>query len=368
MKMNKLSLIIIAMAVIFACTKQKGYRIDVKLEGATGKILLEKRGTGAWITVDSAEVKNGAAVFTGNISIPDVYYISVEGKPGKAMLFVENAKLTVLGNADSLNLVKVTGSVTHSEFATVNDKIQDIQKEYMGIYKQAQEANAAGDTIRGKELMNKVEETYNQVPKLQEEFVKSNPASFATPYFLSGLQYEKTEEEMESLLKNLDPKLDSVKSVVMIKERLAKLKTVAVGQIAPDFTQNDSNGNPVKFSDVYSKNELTLLDFWASWCGPCRQENPNVVAVYNQFKDKGFTVFGVSLDREKEAWLKAITDDKLTWQHVSDLKFWGNEAAELYAVNSIPSSLIVDKTGKIIAKNKRGDELKSTIEELIGKK
>jgi thiol-disulfide isomerase/thioredoxin len=108
-----------------------------------------------------------------------------------------------------------------------------------------------------------------------------------------------------------------------------------------------------------------LLDFWAAWCGPCRQENPNIVAVYNDYKDKGFSVFGVSLDRDRDAWLKAIDDDKLTWPHVSDLAYWNNSAAQLYAVNSIPSSLIVDKTGKIIAKNKRDEALREAVSELL---
>jgi peroxiredoxin len=151
----------------------------------------------------------------------------------------------------------------------------------------------------------------------------------------------------------------------MLKERIEKLKTVAVGQVAPDFTMNDSDGNPVKFSDIYKQNEYTLLDFWAAWCGPCRQENPNIVAVYNDYKDKGFSVFGVSLDRDRDAWLKAIDDDNLTWPHVSDLAYWNNSAAQLYAVNSIPSSLIVDKNGKIIAKNKRDEELRETVSELL---
>ena len=166
-------------------------------------------------------------------------------------------------------------------------------------------------------------------------------------------------------LGNLDPKLDSIPSIIDLKVKIEKLKTVAIGQIAPDFTQNDPEGNPVKFSDIYSKNELTLLDFWAAWCGPCRGENPNVVAVYNDYKDKGFTVFGVSLDREKDAWLKAIEDDGLTWTHVSDLSYWQNAAAQLYAVSSIPHSLLVDKTGKIIAKDKREDELRKAVSEFL---
>ena len=200
---------------------------------------------------------------------------------------------------------------------------------------------------------------------MREDFIKSHPASYVTPYLIAQVQYGKEAEELEALVGGLDPKLDSVETVVMIKEQIVKLKKVAVGQTAPDFTQNDANGNPVKFSDVYSKNKLTLLDFWASWCGPCRGENPNVVAVYNEFSKKGFTVFGVSLDRDKDAWIKAIADDKLTWTHVSDLAYWQNAVAQTYAIQSIPSSLLVDQTGKIIAKNKRGDELKKFVAETL---
>jgi peroxiredoxin len=142
---------------------------------------------------------------------------------------------------------------------------------------------------------------------------------------------------------------------------------VAVGQKAPDFTLNDAEGKPVA---LYSKigSKLLLIDFWAAWCRPCRQENPNVVKVYGEFHKKGFDVVGVSLDHEKDAWIKAISDDKLTWTHLSDLQFWNNAAAKLYAVNSIPANFLLDETGKIIGKNLRGKDLYDKVNEVLGGK
>jgi peroxiredoxin len=273
--------------------------------------------------------------------------------------------MSVAGKVDSLNFVKVAGSATHDQFAVLNDQITKISEQYMALYQESRAAVAAGDTVKGRELMDEVEKMYESTNKMREDFVKNNPASYVTPYLLSQIQYGKEVEELETMVNALDPKLDSISAIVQIKEQIVKLKKVAVGQIAPDFTQNDPDGNPVKFSDIYSQNELTLLDFWAAWCGPCRAENPNVVAVYNDYKNKGFTVFGVSLDREKKAWLKAIADDKLTWTQVSDLAYWQNEASQMYAIQSIPSSLLVDKTGLIVAKNKRGDDLRKFVAEKL---
>ncbi len=130
-----------------------------------------------------------------------------------------------------------------------------------------------------------------------------------------------------------------------------------------DFTQNDVNEKPVSLSSLRGK--YVLVDFWASWCGPCRQENPNVVKAFNQYKDKGFTVLGVSLDQKKEPWLKAIEKDQLTWTHVSDLKYWQNEVAVQYGINAIPASFLLDPNGRIIGKNLRGEALTKKLAELM---
>jgi peroxiredoxin len=173
-------------------------------------------------------------------------------------------------------------------------------------------------------------------------------------------------DEIESFINAMDTAVANTDMIKDLKERVVKIKSVAIGQKAPDFTLNDPEGNPVS---LYSKlgPKLLLVDFWAAWCGPCRRENPNVVKVYNEFNKKGFDVFGVSLDQKKDDWVRAIADDKLTWTHVSDLQYWNSAAAGLYAVNSIPANFLLDENGVIIAKNLREQALYDTVKELLSK-
>jgi peroxiredoxin len=149
---------------------------------------------------------------------------------------------------------------------------------------------------------------------------------------------------------------------------LETAKLTGIGRMAPEFTQNDTLDQPVQLSSF--KGRYLLIDFWASWCGPCRQENPNVVKVFNQYKDKNFHILGISLDRagQKDKWMKAIYDDNLTWSHVSDLKFWDNAVSKQYGIRAIPQNLLLDPSGKIIAKNLRGEALAKKMEELLGGK
>lgn len=360
-------LLLVTVVAFFACNRQKdnGFEIKVNLTGSQGKILLEKRNGNDWIPVDTAEIKDGLAILKGEVKYPEDYYISILGEEPKTVVFVENTGITVTGHADSLENVRVAGSKTHDEYNRINTRIREIGEEYIGLYQQARSAGNSGDTEKAGQLMKKVQELYNGVLNLQKDFIKNNPDSYAVPYFLNRIQYGLEIEELDELVTGISEEVLSVPSLAELKERVDKMRSFTIGKAAPDFVMNDPQGNPVRFSDVYSKNKYTLLDFWAAWCGPCRTENPNVVAVYNDYKNRGFGVFGVSLDRDKQAWLKAIEDDKLAWTHVSDLAYWNNAVARMYLISSIPSNLIVDQHGKIVARNKRAEELRQTVSGLL---
>ena len=172
-------------------------------------------------------------------------------------------------------------------------------------------------------------------------------------------------EELTSYLDTFDESISNSGYITELRDRAEILKKVAVGQPYIDFTLNDTTGNPVALSDLVGKSEYLLVDFWAAWCGPCRGENPNIVAMYHKYKDKGFDVLGVSFDRNREAWVKAINDDGLEWTHISDLQYWNSAAGKLYAVSSIPHSILLDKEGVIIEKNLRGEGLQEKLAELF---
>ena len=197
-------------------------------------------------------------------------------------------------------------------------------------------------------------------------FIQQNPQSLVSLDALRAFGGPSPSySEVMPLYGTLSPAIQNSNNGKDYKASIEKLKATAVGSVAPDFTQNDPAGKPISLSSF--KGKYVLLDFWASWCGPCRQENPNVVKAYNEYKNKNFTILSVSLDRPngKNAWLQAIKDDGLAWNHVSDLQFWNNEAAKLYNVQSIPGNFLIDPTGKIVAKDLRGEELEQKLAQVL---
>ena len=329
---------------------------------------LQKREAGKTITIDSALSKNGSFTIKGGaIDYPQLIQLVAGDTRKRTSFYLENSDISITGSLDSLYKAKITGSKTQDEYQSFINSNKPLSERYSKTFIEYQAASQAGNTARVAELQKQADSIQTEMTNLQKNFVKNNPASYVSPSILGSLSYDMEADEIESIINAMDSLVASTPQIISLKEKVAVMKAVAVGRKAPDFTMKDVNDNPVSLSSKIGS-RLLLIDFWAAWCGPCRQENPNIVKVYNEFHKKGFDIFGVSLDQRKEDWIKAIADDKLVWTQVSDLQYWSNAAAKMYAVNSIPANFLLDETGTIIARNIRGDELYNKVKEILGSK
>ncbi|PQA58301.1 TlpA disulfide reductase family protein [Siphonobacter curvatus] len=326
--------------------------------------------------IDTAKITNGAFEFKGSLEAPQNAMIAIDAR-GLGMrrlnnnhiipLYLEPGTIMVQSPDSALNAsVKGTPLNVANEKLKValkssNEQMAQMMKEYQA---------ATPEQRKSKEFDEAMDARYEKIQGEQKtiyaKFIKENPKSVVSLDALRSYGGSVPEYgEVEPMYASLDESVKSTPAGKKYSETLAKLKTTAIGAMAPGFTQADTTGRLISLTDF--KGKYVLLDFWASWCGPCRQENPNVVANYQKYKDKNFTVLGVSLDQPgaKEAWMKAIHKDNLTWTHVSDLQFWNNEAARLYGVQAIPQNFLLDPNGKIIAKNIRGKALGEKLAEIL---
>jgi peroxiredoxin len=367
--MKKIIYLLVIAIIIASCSSEPHYVIKGKIEGSDSiTFYLQKREAGKAVNIDSAVSKKGSFTLKGGkVDYPQLIQLVAGDTRKRTSFYLENSEIAITGSLDSLFKAKITGSKTQDEYQSFVDSNKPLSDSYSKLVVEYQAATQAGDAARVAVLEKKADSIQTEMKNLQKGFVKNNPGSYVSPSILASLSYEMDAPEIESMINGMDTTIAALPQMVTLKERVAVMKSVAVGQKAPDFTLNDVNGNPVALSSKIGS-KLLLVDFWAAWCGPCRQENPNVVKVFNEFNKKGFDVFGVSLDQTKEDWVKAIADDKLTWTHVSDLQYWSNAAAKLYAVNSIPANFLLDETGTIIGRNLRGEDLYNKVNEILGAK
>jgi peroxiredoxin len=354
-----------ALVALASCQPQvASFNLTGQLEGVADKVVVisiyDKDGVNV---KDTLAITDGVINYSTELAEPVFVLLGEADSRNTLNFFAENVDYTINGSLDNISEAEITGGAVYNVYKSVSDAVKEIGGKNEELKKAYGEAGQAGDTAKQKAIYEEYQANQESLEDVQMDVVKANPTSPASAFIVNNVYGHSSIEEMKEGLALLDPSLNSSTYYIALSNKIEKLEAVAVGKMAPDFTMNDPEGNPVALSSF--KGKYLLVDFWASWCGPCRRENPNVVKLYAEFKDKGFDILGVSLDQKEDAWLKAIEDDQLTWNHVSDLKGWGCEAAKLYAVSGIPHTVLLDKEGKIIAKNLRGEELHAKIAELL---
>lgn len=310
--------------------------------------------------VASVVTKGEDFAFSGEIKEAGLYYISNPANQQKLFIFLDASQVTVNGSFAAIQGAAVTGSSAHNDFIAFNTVFNPLFAKLSSYAKQLNEGAKDEDGAIKKNYADVVASVNVQTDK----FIDEHPSSPVSPFVLLVLmQLNDDPMVLENRLARIEEKAKQNYFGRTAAKMVEDARFGSIGSIAPDFSQQNEQGKEVKLSDFRGK--YVLIDFWASWCGPCRQENPNVVTAFQRYKDKNFTVLGVSLDRARDPWLKAIKDDGLTWPHVSDLKFWSNAVAVQYKVQSIPQNYLVDPQGKIIAKNLRGEALQAKLASLL---
>lgn len=369
--MRKFTLLISAtILTLVSCNtiEKNTFVLNGSTDLADGKKIfrVQANANGQPTTIDTATVDKGRFSLKGEVSQIDVNFLFVEGTQVNVPFIIEEGEIKATLYKDSLSAIKLGGTASNEDLNVYRRETQNLAAAMNAVIQEAQEANRLGDNLLAQDLQQQYTDLQGQLSTYETDFVSTKTDSYISALILERFLNQKTmpKNEVKELFANYTDRIRSSKSGLNISNIInAPVNPTAIGEIAPLFEGPTPTGDRLALESLRGK--VTIIDFWASWCRPCRIENPNLVRLYNRMHDKGLEIIGVSLDRNKASWERAIADDGLTWNHVSNLQYWSDPIAQLYSVRAIPAAFVLDRDGRIVAKNLRGAQLDAKIEELL---
>lgn len=365
--MKKLSYLLVAAAALgmVACNGNKpGYVVTGTAEGAAnGDTVFLQEIVGRQLSkLDTAIIANGSFTFEGvQDSAVNRYVTSGSGENALLMdFFLENGKINIALTKDNDS---ATGTPNNDAYQQIRNKINTLNQKAKPLYESMGDSNLTEEQKEAN--MKEIDQLQKELLNVYKEGIEKNITNPVGIHLFKMNYYNMDTAENSALLQLIPVQFQSDEAIIKIKEMTEKQKNTAVGQNFVDFEMLTPDGKPVKLSDYVGKGKVVLVDFWASWCGPCRREMPNLVEIYAKNKGKNFEIVGVSLDQSGDSWKEAIKSLNITWPQMSDLKYWNSEGAQLYAINSIPHTILIDGEGTIVARGLHGEELQAKIAELV---
>lgn len=367
--MRKLVYLLAAVSLTMAsCTSGDKYVVTGKIEGSYDgdKVYMMERVNREFIHTDSTIVKDNAFRFEGTQATPVSRYLAWtdgENDPIYVDFFLENGNIEINLTEDP-STTTVKGTTTNNAYQSFKNEMAGVNKKMQAIYSSLSDPAVSKEQRDAK--MSEMQDAETEMVGIIKSNISKNAQSPLSAVLLNQYNYYMDYEEVEKLLAEIPANIqEGDESLTKLKERVEISKNTVVGKKFVDLEMLTPEGDPIKLSDYAGKGKIVLIDFWASWCGPCRREMPRLVEAYAKYKDKGFEIVGVSFDRDGESWKKGIEQLDITWPQMSDLKYWESEGATQYAIRSIPHVVLLDKDGTIVSRGLHGDELQEKIAELM---
>lgn len=375
--MKKIAIIIVLASALFSCRKSAEGEFIIEGEVndlPNGKyVVLQKQDDSLGsINVDTTKLKDGKFTFTGKVSEPKMHIITILGEKSSAYVILESGDIKIKMDKDSIQKNEYGGTFNNDELQKFTKETYKFAKKLETFEKVNRPKAIVAQQFNKTEVLKKIQANYDKLAKESKDFtlnyIKENNDSFISVLLIKSMfnDFDPNLKEIQNYYSSLSDELKSSSEGKSLQKLIKKFSIPDSGKRAPDFSAKTPEGKVLSLKESLGK--VTIIDFWASWCGPCRKENPNVVKLYKEFHTKGLNIIGVSLDKDAKKWKKAILDDKLTWNHVSNLQEWNDPIAKLYAVNSIPQTFILNKYGVIVARDLTGDALRNKVIEILNTK